>query len=170
MPAWLVGRLRLGAGHASTVRPDPSTRASWEIEAPTTRVTRDPFRHAAAIEPTTGQARQVLSHRLHELGLSGRKLAKVDKLRRNVHLGVCGPRRVVPGVMHGPTGDPTGLADELGVLLADISRLGLGPGEVVVDLLLDSAECFGESDASPSGSSGRRQPEGGRGQGLAMPR
>lgn len=81
--------------------------ASWEIEAPTTRVARDPLRQAAAIEPTTGQARQVLSHRLHELGLSGRKLAKVDKLRRNVHLGVCGPRRVVPGVMHGPTGDAT---------------------------------------------------------------
>jgi hypothetical protein len=25
VPAWLVGRLRLGVGHASTVRPDPST-------------------------------------------------------------------------------------------------------------------------------------------------
>ena len=25
MPGWLVGRLRLGVGHASTVRPDPST-------------------------------------------------------------------------------------------------------------------------------------------------
>jgi hypothetical protein len=24
-PSWLVGRLRLGVGHASTVRPDPST-------------------------------------------------------------------------------------------------------------------------------------------------
>jgi len=24
-PGWLVGRLRLGVGHASTVRPDPST-------------------------------------------------------------------------------------------------------------------------------------------------
>jgi hypothetical protein len=84
---------------------------------------------------------------LHVLGLRCRELAKVDKVRRNIHLGVCGPRRVVPGVMHGPTGDPTGLADERGVLLADVRRLGLGPGEVVVDLLLDSAECFGESDA-----------------------
>jgi hypothetical protein len=26
VPAWLGGRLRLGVGHASTVRPDPSTR------------------------------------------------------------------------------------------------------------------------------------------------
>jgi hypothetical protein len=25
VPGWLVGRLRLGVGHASTVRPDPST-------------------------------------------------------------------------------------------------------------------------------------------------
>ena len=25
MPGWLVERLRLGVGHASTVRPDPST-------------------------------------------------------------------------------------------------------------------------------------------------
>jgi hypothetical protein len=24
VPSWLVGRLRLGVGHASTVRPDPS--------------------------------------------------------------------------------------------------------------------------------------------------
>jgi hypothetical protein len=102
----------------------------------------------------------VLSHRLHELGLSGRKLAKVDKLRRNVNLRVCGPRRVVPGVMHCPTGDPTGLADERGVLLADVSRLGLGPGEVVVDLLLDSAECFGESDAFALGLVRPATPDG----------
>jgi hypothetical protein len=34
VPAWLVGRLRLGGGHASTVRPDPSTLAWWEYEAP----------------------------------------------------------------------------------------------------------------------------------------
>ena len=29
-PSWLVGRLRLGVGHASTVRPDPSTLAAVE--------------------------------------------------------------------------------------------------------------------------------------------
>jgi DNA-binding transcriptional LysR family regulator len=32
-----VGRLRLVVGHASTVRPDPSTLARWEYEAPATR-------------------------------------------------------------------------------------------------------------------------------------
>jgi len=37
VPGWLVGCLRLGVGHASTVRPDPSTWAWWENEAPTTR-------------------------------------------------------------------------------------------------------------------------------------
>jgi hypothetical protein len=41
-------------GHASTVRPDPSTLARRENEAPTSRVARDPSRHAAPIEPTTG--------------------------------------------------------------------------------------------------------------------
>jgi hypothetical protein len=40
VPAWLVGRLRLGVGHASTVRPDPSTLGWWENEAPTTRTAR----------------------------------------------------------------------------------------------------------------------------------
>jgi hypothetical protein len=46
--------LGLAVGHASTVRPDPSTLARRENEAPTTRVARDLSRHAAAIGPTMG--------------------------------------------------------------------------------------------------------------------
>jgi hypothetical protein len=36
-PSWLVRRLRLGVGHASTVRLDPSTLGVVENEAPATR-------------------------------------------------------------------------------------------------------------------------------------
>jgi hypothetical protein len=42
VPALLVESLRLGVGHASTVRPDPSTLAWWENEAPATRTARSP--------------------------------------------------------------------------------------------------------------------------------
>ena len=32
VPGWLVGRLRLGVGHARTVRPDPSTLGDARID------------------------------------------------------------------------------------------------------------------------------------------
>ena len=38
--------------------------------------------------------------------------------------------------MHGAAGDLTGLGDQPRVLLGDVGRLGLDPGEVVAGLLL----------------------------------
>jgi hypothetical protein len=52
---WLVERSRLGVGHASTVRPDPSTLGAAENEAPTTR---------AARRPVPGSPRRVFLHRV----------------------------------------------------------------------------------------------------------
>jgi hypothetical protein len=57
------------------------------------------------------------------------------------------PGAVVPGVMHGPASDPTGLGDQSRVLLANLGGFGLGPREVVAELLLDVPEGFGEADA-----------------------
>jgi hypothetical protein len=97
--------------------------------------------------PPWDHAGQMVPHRLDVTGLGGLKLAQVDHFRRDIHLGVGGPGRLVPSRMHRPTGDATSLRDQSGVLLANLSRLGLGPGEVVGELLLDSPERFGQADA-----------------------
>jgi hypothetical protein len=47
-PSRLVECLRLGVGHASTVRPDPSSLGAWENEAPTTRPPAARFRQDSA--------------------------------------------------------------------------------------------------------------------------
>ena len=140
--------LRLGVGHASTVRPDPSTlgvvgeRGSHH-EGRSRPVPAWPLLSS----PPWGQAGQVLPNSLHVLGLGRLELAQVDHFRRDIHLAVGGPGRVVPGVMHCPAGDPTGFADQARVLLANFGRFGLGPREVVAELFLDGPERFGQADA-----------------------
>jgi hypothetical protein len=53
----------------------------------------------------------VLPYGLHVLGLGSLELTEVDQVWGDVHLGVGGPGWVVPGVVHGLAGDPTGLGD-----------------------------------------------------------
>jgi hypothetical protein len=87
-----------------------------------------PVRIAALSSPPWGQVGEVLAYYLHVLGLGDREFAEVDDFRRDVHLGVGGVGRVVPGVMHGAAGDPPGLGDQSRVLLTNLGRFGLGPG------------------------------------------
>ena len=49
--------------------------------------------------------------------------------------------------MHRPASDLTGLGDQPAILLANLDRLGLGPGQVVAELLLHGPEGLGQADA-----------------------